>query len=279
MAVRLVARTEGVAGRIALSIYLVRRSVRRLLRRDAADGRRAERLRFRLGGTEWEVMTESSQLGGIHDVWLGREYDAVPGFRASPGSVVLDVGANVGAYALWQFRNMGATSAPGGVIVAVEAAPTTAARLRRNVELNDAGAVVRVEQVAVWSRSGDVEFLDSARQTSTAGIAATANRALLDEPTTVTIPALTLEDLCERAGVGGREIAILKLDVEGAELEIIRAAAAALQRVERVVVEADDDAWPAVRAELTAGGFDCVGRHRAVGYFVAHGVEHGARPA
>lgn len=268
MGLRMVAAADGARSRARLLRYFVRNAVGRSVARVRPRPRRSgdRRLDFGLGGMEWSVRADSSQLGGIHDVWLAREYDASPGFRAVAGEFVVDIGANVGAYALWQWSNMQRS----GDVLAFEASPSTVAVLRGNVDRNGARQHIVVEERAVWTETGTVEFVQSERTSSTAGVSATVDMALVSESTIVVVPALSLDDVLEHDMVGDREVAVLKLDVEGAELSVLAAASVgSLARVRRIVVESDARTWGPVVEVLDRAGFTCVGRHRNVGYFEA----------
>lgn len=272
MACRLIRHADDARSRLSLARYLASNAIGRALGR--VEVRRSE-LDFRFGGMHWRMQTGSSQLGGLHDIWTAHEYDAFEGFVATPGSVVVDVGANVGAYSLWQLRNMDRR----GVVLAVEASPSTLAVLRRNVERNDAAATVTVLEAAVWNASGTIEFTVSERSSSTAGVTETLDMTLVRHASTVSVTALTLDDLLDQPCVRGRRIDVLKLDVEGAELTVLQAASSgALARISRIVVEADDRTWAPVRSHLEAAGFDCVGRNRMVGYFSARPIAAGQSP-
>lgn len=259
MAGRLIMRSDDLPSRARLLNYFVRNLFVRLLRR---DGLQRRRLDVRIGGLRWLIEGASSQLGGIHDVVLAHEYDAFPGFVAPPGGTTVDIGANVGAYSLWQWTNMNRH----GTIVAVEASPSTSTVLHRNLDANQASVVV--VEAAVWSLNGTVEFVASDRSSSTAGVSETLDLDLVRGGVRLIVEAMTLDALLDLEALSGGVIDVLKLDVEGAELEVLSAAAATtFERIRRLVVEVDERTWIGVQSVLAAAGFELVGRHRNVGYF------------
>jgi FkbM family methyltransferase len=72
-----------------------------------------------------------------------------------------------------------------------------------------------------------------------------------------TVPAMTLESFLEAAEVGEAEI--LKMDVEGSEVEILSGSREALRRFERIVVECHgNDARRGVEDILKSRGFRCL---------------------
>ena len=258
MAASMVARADGFGSRRSLAGYFLRHALPRV-----GPGR--DELSFRLGGVRWCVRTSASHLGGIHDVWLGAEYDGFDGFRAPPGGIAVDIGANVGAYSLWQWHHVG----EGGVVVAVEANPATADTLRRHVAMNSADAVSVVES-AVWRERGSVEFAASPRHSSTAGVAATLPEALLEGTTSLQVPALTLGDVFDHEAIGGARVDVTKIDVEGAELAVLEGAGPdVLRRSRRYAIEVDDDSAPGVDAVFDSAGFDRLGRRRNVVFYSA----------
>ncbi len=253
---------DGVRSRWTLLAYFVANGLRRSpLKRFV---RSPEGLAFTLSGITWNLNPESSQLGGVHDVFLGKEYDAVPGYSAEPNWTVVDAGANVGAYSLWQWRNMGGR----GRIVAVEASPATRDVLTANLKRNRADGVVSIIGAAIWSLSGMVDFVTSKRTSSTSGIRETLDVDLVENAEDRSVPAISLDDLFDRPELAGRSVDVLKLDVEGAEAVVLRASSSAtMERIRRIVVEIDERTWSDVRETLENAGFTYEGLHRRVGFF------------
>lgn len=135
---------------------------------------------------------------------------------------VLDLGANVG-FASMLF----AERYPGAQIVAVEAAPDTFARLHFNMATLSS---VRALHLAIGTDGPiriDLGAPSAERQTSDCGV----------EVTSKTLTQL-LDDL------GWAHVDLMKIDVEGAELEVF--ADPAMSRVRAVVGEIHGDADPAV---------------------------------
>ncbi len=70
-----------------------------------------------------------------------------------PGMTVLDIGANIGYYALMELALIG----PGGLLIAVEPSPSNVALLRRNLALNNWNSI-EIHQVAMSDRQGERAF-------------------------------------------------------------------------------------------------------------------------
>jgi FkbM family methyltransferase len=130
-----------------------------------------------------------------------------------PGDVFLDVGANIGAFAIPAARRVG----PAGRVIAVEASPRVAACLERNVSLNQLQNIV-ICQVAAGETTGKtVSFFEAPVERFGMG-SLTPVRGGTPTP----VETRRLDDLL--AGLGVDRVKILKIDVEGFECEAFRGA-------------------------------------------------------
>ena len=146
-----------------------------------------------------------------HVSWNPDEYAA---FHAivRPGMTVLDIGANVGAYALVFAAWVGAK----GRVFAFEPAPDACAGLRTHVTLNGFDDRVTIVQAAIAGSSGSAPFaVHPSGGASSLALESVANG------TRVTVPTQTIDDVCK-----AHELlpAVIKIDVEGAELDVLRGA-------------------------------------------------------
>ena len=152
---------------------------------------------MKLGGYEWVDGTE-------HNSHPGHEASFEPVFRELLGDgVFLDIGAHVG---LWTIRMAGQARK----VISVEANPGTADILRQNVVLNGFNNVTVIE-AAAWDSNARLR-LDDPTDRECAG----TNRTLPDRRGV--IRGQKLDDLL----VGEKEITFLKMDVEGADLHVLR---------------------------------------------------------
>jgi FkbM family methyltransferase len=127
-----------------------------------------------------------------------------------PGQTVVDVGAHVGYYSLLASVLVGES----GSVHAFEPDRRNARFLRRHVRMNRRSNVTVVE-VAVADRTGISEF-------RTAGGSGTGR---LDAGGDRQVPTIRLDDYCSDRGIAPD---VLKIDVEGAEVEVLAGAAAVL---------------------------------------------------
>jgi FkbM family methyltransferase len=125
-----------------------------------------------------------------------------------PGDLFVDVGSNVGSYALW-------AADTGAQVIAVEPGPDAVKRLRRNIALN--GFPIIVRECGLADRPG--------RLTLSTG-EDTTNHLLLDSGTVGdSIEVDTLDNL-----IGDRFATGVKIDVEGAERLVLDGAHRALEQ-------------------------------------------------
>lgn len=118
-------------------------------------------------------------------------------------AICIDIGANIGLKTLYLSRHL-----VNGRVVAVEAAPTVAARLRENITSNSASNVECVE-AAIGDRVGYVRFAESSAY---GHIAADG----------VEVPMLTIEEVAHRLSLP--RVDFIKVDVEGFEFAILKSA-------------------------------------------------------
>jgi FkbM family methyltransferase len=135
-----------------------------------------------------------------------------------PGDCLYDVGANVGAYSL-------VASAVGGAgvrILAFEPGFGTFAELVRNIHLNHAERSITPLPIALSDRTGLADFRYSDTMPG-AALHSGGNR-VADVPAELVLPtvAYRLDDLIEALGLPPPSL--LKLDVDGPELEVLKGA-------------------------------------------------------
>jgi len=144
--------------------------------------------------------------------------------------VFVDVGANVGNFSVLASRAVGAA----GLVAAFEPNPETYARLIHHIALNRAGAVVPFHS-AVGATPGTAEMVC----TENSGLSHLRNgSADTGVETTQRVAVVALDD-CLPALLAGREIELMKIDVEGAELGVLEGADRLLRagKIKRLHVE------------------------------------------
>lgn len=232
--------------------------IRKYIAASLGRSRSAHQVRVRRGGIEFEL-----DLGEEIEVWIfltgwweKRDFRAALA-NLRDGHVVLDVGANVGLFALHAARAVGRR----GRVYAFEPNPSTHRRLVRNVEIN-ALTNLEVQRTALGDREGEVNlFLPKP------GVAGGATllqewRDIVDQEApwdtsdpgedVLPVPLSTLDRFCEERDV--EQIDLLKIDVEGAEPAVLLGGERTLRRYRpSLLVECNRSALTA--AEWTVGRF------------------------
>jgi FkbM family methyltransferase len=165
-----------------------------------------------------------------------------------PGMTFYDLGANIGFLSLLAARLVGEQ----GRVIAFEADPEIAERLRKHVDRNQFRCVTVVEK-AVWSETSKVFFEPIDPATS-------PDRGLghvvdVSWANTIEIDAVTLDDFARTSPAPD----FIKCDVEGAEVEVFRGAHRLLaEKRPGILCEIHSEAnREALLAELKRFGYLC----------------------
>lgn len=189
-----------------------------------------------IGGQK--LAARRGMLGATGNIYLGLHEFAdmmLPLHLLRAGDLFLDVGANVGSYAIL------AAGVRGAEVIAFEPDPGAARLLARNVEINRLADRVRILRCALGPETGEAAFtigLDTANKVVSPG---EGNVRLVRQE--------RLDDL-----IGERRPVMMKVDVEGYEEEMLKGAAATLARESLVAVELET-VTPAIEATMAAHGF------------------------
>ena len=161
-----------------------------------------------------------------------------------PGDVFVDAGANIGIFTVAAARCVG----PTGRIIAVEMMPDTAEILRETLTLNDVGNALVIERALAARAGARVEATVRDGHFGQATIALGATQAGGRQ---VQVETTTLKDLLADYPT----VALMKMDIEGAELDALRGAGSDLQKVNVILFEILDDNSK-VPDYLNSMGFD-----------------------
>ncbi len=148
-----------------------------------------------------------------------------------PGQTFVDVGANAGYFTLLGGQLVG----PTGRVVAVEAHPGLAELLRRNVVMNGLYGYVTTWHRAAWSSPTTLQLhqrLHSSGASSVGAIGQEALNRLGDTEEMVEVQAVPVDDLL----VGLPPVDVLKMDIEGAELQAFTGLTRTLEASPRIAV-------------------------------------------
>jgi FkbM family methyltransferase len=139
--------------------------------------------------------------------------------HCKPGDVALDIGAHIGLFSVLMARLVG----QAGRVFSFEPTPLTRAVLEQTVRLNDAQGVIEVRGEAVSRTTGTASFHDAG-----AALGAANSLVPIDRPDAgpvIPVPTIRVDDFVRERGVVPR---CLKIDAEGAELDVLLGAERAL---------------------------------------------------
>jgi FkbM family methyltransferase len=176
-------------------------------------------------------------------------------YRPQPGDTVVDVGAGVGEEAVVLSKLV----SPGGRVISIEAHPETFACLKQTIAKSGANAVTPLLCAAVADDGvasideGDVHLANS----------------VMTGSGTIQIPARSLDSIADELDL--QEVALVKMNIEGAERLAIQGMARLIRRTRHVAISCHDfisdrdgsdtfRTFEEVRAFLEKAGFDIATR-------------------
>lgn len=165
---------------------------------------------YRVPAADGSPITLHGHSVDIVGVFLLEQYAYRQQVEVSAGDVVLDVGGCWGDTALYFASRVG----PTGKVYAFEFDPESLAILRINLALNpDLASRIEVVELALWDRSGlTLPFVSAGRCTTIVDDVAGKSGARAS--------TVTLDEFVEQAGLN--DLDFIKMDVEGAELNVLR---------------------------------------------------------
>lgn len=196
------------------------------------------------------LVVGAGMTGATQNVYTGLHEYKDMGFllhflRSS--DLFVDVGANVGAYSVLAGASIGARC------VSVEPISSTYEKLIDNIQINRLGDRCKTLNIAVGKEAGELIF--TADQDTRNRVALEGDKTAV----TVRVPIRSLDDI-----LGGEVPALIKIDVEGWEINVVQGAEATLasESLHAVIVE--------LNGSGRAYGFDDAAVHSAI---CAHGFQ------
>ena len=165
-----------------------------------------------------------------------------------PGMVFYDLGANIGFFTLIGARLVGEK----GRVFSFEADPEVCNRLRENVTRNNL-SWVSVEQKAIWSKSGPLQFRRAnPSESPDRGVGFVVNGP---DPAAIVVEGLSLDE-CLRTMPAPD---FIKCDVEGGEVEMIRGAGELLSAKRPIMMceVHNQQNRTILLAEFSSFGYEC----------------------
>lgn len=129
-----------------------------------------------------------------------------------PGMIVIDIGSNLGYYALLEAKMVG-----NGFVYAIEPVKENIDTLQKSIKLNGYKNI-KVYQCAIGSENKIDEMILTHKSNCGSLVKKTRNIKFVKGKRNVKI--ITLNNFCERLDI--RKIDFIRMDVEGYEIEVIR---------------------------------------------------------
>ena len=150
-------------------------------------------------------------------VMTRHEDDIIERFLPKQGDIVVDIGAHMGRYTIIGAKRVGAQ----GKVVAIEAHPGNFEMLNRNIKLNQLTNVIPLNY-AVYSKETKIKlYLPEVESGYTIYNTIMSNRARTEDKF-VEVNANTLDYILQSKGI--TDVNWIKIDVEGAEFEVLKGA-------------------------------------------------------
>lgn len=176
------------------------------------------------------LRTRSMDLGVFNQVFVRGEYE----MGVARPEWILDLGAHIGFASVW-FAN----TFPGVPVLSVEPDEGNFQLLQENVS---GYPNVTPLHGAVWSERTVVNIQDPDADTW----------AFQVEPAETGVEAWPVAELIDRVTNGAGSRGLVKLDVEGAEREVLQANVSWLDRIDHLVLELHEDLAPGAEAAMNA---------------------------
>ncbi len=168
-------------------------------------------------------------------VMTKHEEDIIELFHPSRGDIVIDIGAHMGRYTIPSSKYVG----PNGKVIAIEAHPYNFKMLERNISLNRLTNVTAIK-CALYSKREKVKlYLPDEKQGYTMHHSVMSNYLITKysekmEQNYIEVQAYPLDELIRTTDV--KQVNWIKIDVEGAEYEVLKGAEDILTASRRISI-------------------------------------------
>ena len=152
-----------------------------------------------------------------------REDEIIELFTPKEGDIVVDIGAHMGRYTIISSKRVGTN----GKVIAIEANPSNFEMLNRNIKLNQLTNIISLNN-AVYSKETKIKlYLPGEELGHTIYNTVMSDRAKTEDKF-VEVSANTLDYFLQLKGI--MEVNWVKIDVEGAEFEVLKGATNVLSK-------------------------------------------------
>jgi FkbM family methyltransferase len=160
--------------------------------------------------TYWIGLRDSVDFDAFREVCINDHYNYS---QIRPGMIVADVGAHIGTFTLLASKKVG----EWGKVIAVEAEKNNFNQLNKNLELNGIKNVMPIK-IALSDFNGEKDFFIT-KGSGCHSFSPPVGQEIVDK---IKIKVKSLDTLMKELNI--EKIDLLKIDAEGAELEILKGA-------------------------------------------------------
>lgn len=179
---------------------------------------------FRIGNIYF--YSRRVDLVSVEEVAFGAEYDFVASLPVPSNATIVDLGANIGMFAVSVFQSF-----PSADIFSFEASTDTFKILQKNHQLNK-HLKWHIFHQAIWSSNGTVRF-DNKGQSTTRRI--TTNTLQQNYENVQSITMSNAINNCKG------KVSICKIDIEGAEEQVLLSSPKTLKFIDNLIIEIHPD--------------------------------------
>jgi FkbM family methyltransferase len=179
-----------------------------------------------------------AEYSGVNFYFLREHHEPFTAWLVSelvnPGDICIDVGANIGSYTFLLASKVGSK----GRVVAFEPQLDLYTMILDSINLNHFGKFVFADSRALYSDSGETLKFYISENINNSGTSSLINHGVfLNEDNFIQVQTITLSDYFKEVDL--EKCNLLKVDVERAELDVIKGAIALLnqQRIDYILLE------------------------------------------
>jgi len=193
---------------------------------------------------------KSLEIRHFEEIFIDKAYERNEDFIPQPGWTIIDLGANIGLFALRNSQRI-----ENGKILCVEPNPMVFPILLKNLRANYVQNV-NVFPLAIGEKTGK-EVLRFSPSLTTEGSIINGRFTTDADVMEVEVTTETLDDFGKTRNLTGR-IDLIKMDIEGAEIGAIRGGNNLLKRTKRVMIDHDSSPLKPLQDEFHHLGFENV---------------------
>lgn len=179
---------------------------------------------------------DDSDLSVIDEFFVDKMYKSVEPIISAAKFPIIDIGAHIGVFSIYSKILNQSPIQSGTKIIAIEPHPDNFKLLKQNINVNNLSGI-KIQQAAITSteeKTAQLYLSKNSHNHSTTSLRGSARGGDEAISSPITVPAINLAQLIKENKI--KKIGLLKMDIEGAEFEII-------QNMEHACLPARQGTW------------------------------------